>query len=342
MSIQKLQPLPLVRFRFRFVLNTPATRDVKHALNAGFLGSAWRGAFGHALRRTVCITNLQSCEICSLVESCSYPNLFEPQITIGTHRHPLFSRPPVPYVLEPHDSKVDISSSTHNVGVILFGSAIKKFPDVVSALRIAGKCGLTGSCIRLHLKDVQFESFYGKTWEMIYEKDRFLAPASIVSKWDAPLLNSSIRVKLISPLRIKFGNRLTSEERFTFRAFATSLLRRISLLLYSATGTPLKIDFNEVLQNAGRIPFYKKNVVWHEWIRHSTRQNTKMKMGGLIGSFEVDHHNVRPFLPYLWLGQWTHLGKGCTMGLGRYTIEPIDGSALPSISNCIRHAPIPL
>jgi CRISPR/Cas system endoribonuclease Cas6 (RAMP superfamily) len=28
------------------------------------------------------------------------------------------------------------------------------------------------------------------------------------------------------------------------------------------------------------------------------------------------------FWPYLWLGQWTHAGKGTSMGMGAYTIQP--------------------
>jgi len=41
-------------------------------------------------------------------------------------------------------------------------------------------------------------------------------------------------------------------------------------------------------------------------------------MGGLIGEIELDGADLEPFWPYLWLGQWTHAGKGAVMGLGRY------------------------
>ena len=45
-------------------------------------------------------------------------------------------------------------------------------------------------------------------------------------------------------------------------------------------------------------------------------------MGGLLGNFEVQSNDIEDFWPYIWLGQWLHAGKGCTMGLGRYVIEP--------------------
>ena len=43
-------------------------------------------------------------------------------------------------------------------------------------------------------------------------------------------------------------------------------------------------------------------------------------MGGLVGEFELSDIGLKPFWPYLWLGQWTHSGKGTVMGLGRYRL----------------------
>jgi CRISPR/Cas system endoribonuclease Cas6 (RAMP superfamily) len=45
-----------------------------------------------------------------------------------------------------------------------------------------------------------------------------------------------------------------------------------------------------------------------------------MQMGGILGSFLLNGEELADFWPYLWLGQWTHAGKGATMGLGRYRI----------------------
>jgi hypothetical protein len=50
------------------------TRLVLVACGAGrfpaFPGSAWRGAFGHALKRTVCVMRLRPCAGCPLERSC--------------------------------------------------------------------------------------------------------------------------------------------------------------------------------------------------------------------------------------------------------------------------------
>ena len=46
-------------------------------------------------------------------------------------------------------------------------------------------------------------------------------------------------------------------------------------------------------------------------------------MGGVVGSFDLAGATLGPFWPVLLLGQWTHAGKGCSMGLGRYVLEPL-------------------
>lgn len=48
-----------------------------------------------------------------------------------------------------------------------------------------------------------------------------------------------------------------------------------------------------------------------------------MALGGLVGeaAYEGD---FEPFWPFLVFGQWTHVGKNATFGLGRYAIVGSD------------------
>ena len=39
-----------------------------------YLGSAWRGALGHALKQTACVTRQPVCEDCILYSNCIYTN----------------------------------------------------------------------------------------------------------------------------------------------------------------------------------------------------------------------------------------------------------------------------
>jgi CRISPR/Cas system endoribonuclease Cas6 (RAMP superfamily) len=62
---------------------------------------------------------------------------------------------------------------------------------------------------------------------------------------------------------------------------------------------------------------------WFDWTRYSSRQETEINMGGLVGTVELCMNDLEDYWPYLWLGQWTHVGKGTSMGMGAYTIETL-------------------
>jgi len=100
------------------------------------------------------------------------------------------------------------------------------------------------------------------------------------------------------------------------------------MLTYFHTDTPLETNFSGLMQQARDIQLRDPQLTWHDWTRYSSRQQTKMNMGGLIGSFSLDG-DLQNFWPYLWLGQWTHTGKGTSMGLGAYRIET---TSLPTIN----------
>ncbi|MBK7847400.1 MAG: CRISPR system precrRNA processing endoribonuclease RAMP protein Cas6 [Zoogloea sp.] len=42
--------------------------------------------------------------------------------------------------------------------------------------------------------------------------------------------------------------------------------------------------------------------------------------GGVIGSWRLTGE-IAPFIPFLYLGQWLHVGKEATFGLGGYRLE---------------------
>ncbi len=85
--------LPIARYRFTFRAQTPIQFPA-------YAGSTWRGAFGHALRRTVCITREPDCSQCLLWRSCVYSQVFETPAGQG----PLLEKinaAPHPYIMQP-------------------------------------------------------------------------------------------------------------------------------------------------------------------------------------------------------------------------------------------------
>ena len=389
--------LPLARYRVRFRECVPESAAAAvSALGRGFLGSAWRGALGHALRRTVCVTRLPACDPCMLLRSCPYPFLFESRTPPGAEKLTRYPRTPGPYVLEPADQRFDTHDGTVNLGVTLFGPANAHLPYLAHALDQAGRNGLTARRVVLKLHDVQAETRcddagnqaalgagtgaglgaglgagmgagdelgengsgsggdgdrYGENeggdagggaghgessgshggigaehdgWRTIFEPGGRLSPVAAEHR-APPAPPPAVRVRLLAPLRVKRHEHFVGASDFDFRAFAGGLLRRISLLTYFFGETPLETDFAALLRRAESIPVTGCDLHWRELTRHSSRQRAKLQMGGLVGRFELDGAELLPFWPLLWLGQWTHAGKGCSMGLGRYVLEPLDG-----------------
>jgi hypothetical protein len=63
----------------------------------------------------------------------------------------------------------------------------------------------------------------------------------------------------------------------------------------------------------------EENLRWRDWERFSGRQKTRMKPGGVVGRVRYNGP-VGPFLPYLRLGEYIHVGKNTAFGLGQMVV----------------------
>jgi hypothetical protein len=99
------------------------------------------------------------------------------------------------------------------------------------------------------------------------------------------------------------------------------------MISYFHTESPLEIDFAALTTQARAVHLSAAQLDWFDWTRYSSRQETEISMGGLVGTVELVGYDLAEFWPYLWLGQWTHVGKGTSMGMGAYSIESLAVSA---------------
>ena len=75
-----------------------------------------------------------------------------------------------------------------------------------------------------------------------------------------------------------------------------------------------------LIDRARAIEITSHDLYWDDWSRYSGRQHTWMKFGGLLG--EITYRgDLTPFLPWLALGEWMHVGGKTSFGLGRYEIQ---------------------
>ncbi|MCC9001481.1 MAG: CRISPR system precrRNA processing endoribonuclease RAMP protein Cas6 [Candidatus Competibacter sp.] len=301
--------LPVAVYRLEFV-----------ALDAvrlpAYAGSAWRGAFGRALKKLVCVTREPACPPCLLYRSCIYPYLFEtpPDPAAGKLRK--YPAAPQPYVVRPGPGGTHEAGTTVSVEVVLLGHGNRQLPYLLHAFDRAGQQGVGQGDGRLALSRVAQQTPAGD-WQPIYRPGESLQPLPS-SVPELPPCPARLTLVLETPLRIRQDEKLVGPEAFQFGALFANLLRRISLLTTFHADMPLEADFAGLSRAGWTIRHRAARLRWHEWVRYSSRQDALLQMGGLIGEIELDGADLEPFWPYLWLGQWTHAGKGAVMGLGRY------------------------
>ena len=311
--------LPIARYRLRLRALTPIQFPA-------YAGSTWRGAFGHALRRTVCITREPDCRQCLLWRSCVYSQVFETPAGHG----PLLEKinaAPHPYIMQPlatsgqHYAPGEVLS----LELSLLGAAIEHLPYLLHAMQQVGERGIGKGDGRYALVAVEQEVTPGAgEWVQIQAAGGSLqALAGVVPL--IPPMPEGVQVRLLTPLRLLQEGTPIRSSRFTFQLLINTLMRRITLLHAYHAGVELSADFKTLSQKAAAVTLGDADLHWHEWARYSNRQQHHVQMGGLVGSFSLELSGLEDFWPWLWLGQWVHAGKGAVMGMGGYALDCYTG-----------------
>ena len=156
----QLPALPYQRLRFCLAAR-------QEAFLPSFKGSLLRGAFGHALRRTVCVMGPQQpCPTCMLRKQCVYPRLFETLIE-PEDKVPRFLRglptAPRPYVFEPFDEqRLYRPGETLQFDLIVLGQAIELHPFAIFAVSQMSEQGLGFKRIPFQLESCKWQATKSK------------------------------------------------------------------------------------------------------------------------------------------------------------------------------------
>ncbi len=165
------------------------------------------------------------------------------------------------------------------------------------------------------------------------EKRLYSSDAQLVTVPDVPITQGDvvnfcekipadrIDLKLLTPLRLISAGKLVHD--LTFEALLRRLLRRLTDLCGKYGGGSLTADFAGLLRLAQEIGISENHTRWLELTSYSRRQDKTTPMGGLVGQI-VFAGDLRPFLPYLVWGQFTHVGKDATKGNGLYRLKTKD------------------
>jgi len=294
-----------------------------------YSGSTLRGGFGHAFRRIVCALKGKECTDCLLRNQCIYAYIFETPVPDDSQIMRKYTVAPHPFILEPSVNNQKTYEKGENIsfGLTLIGRAIDYLPYFIYALDELGRIGTGKGRGKYELREVLEENIseHENTSETLIYKgdDKMLRRPDSPIGWsdiitEHPIPPPAVRISFITPTRIKYQGRLTKD--LEFHILFRNLLRRISLLSYFHCGHRLDDSgFKDLIEQARHIKIVKRALYWHDWERWSNRQETRMKLGGFMGEITYEGDFV-PFWPYIRLGEYVHVGKGSSFGLGRMKV----------------------
>lgn len=336
---------PLPHLRLRIALRALATAQVPE-----FTGSMLRGAFGHALRRSVCTMGRdQACAECRLRHDCSYARIFESPIEAdGPGGVPPFLRglpsAPHPYVFEPHPSPRNLSSGGRlTFDLLLFGRAIGHQARVLLAIERMGEGGLGAGRVRFALDRVEVVREDERREEPVWGPRRPNPPRALFDgAWkstalepgrplpSAPLPVSAsetgrLRLRFETPIRLHRKGQIVSPDDLRLLAFVM-VRRHLELAHFEAAGEAERaaIDwrFRPLLDAASALRVVGRQLSFKNLTRYSHRQDRPVEIGGYVGTLRLEG-DFAPLLPLFRAAEVLHVGKGAVFGLGRVVVEAV-------------------
>lgn len=312
-------PYPVARYRLDCQVQTPLRLPE-------YAGSALRGAFGQALRRTACMTRQPDCTGCPLLATCPYPAIFAPP---PPKQHDLqrFSQIPVPFVVEPPPwgERHYAPGDRLVFHVVVIGRALAQMPLILYAWQRALEHGIGPGDGRAELQTVAHLDVSNE--QIVYRRQdgQWAAHQPQVAINPGRATDKPITLRVTTPLRLQDNGRPLRPQALTPRHLLVQLTRRIALLTEFHGGQPLGLDYPGLARRAQAVR-QDKDLAWRDWTRYSSRQKQEMTLGGVVGSWTLTG-DLDPFLPLLRLGQWLHAGKNASFGLGQFYL--VEDGGLP-------------
>lgn len=289
-----------------------------------YKGSALRGAFGHTLRRVICLERNRDCHECSFADRCIYSYIFENRVPRDDAFLRNKDRAANPYIIRPPlDVREEFAAGEELAfELILIGKAIEYLPYFVFAFAEMGKTGLGRGRGRFALSRMEITAPDRSLTPVYLEQDQMLRyEGQKITCRD--LLQSSPPQEKYT---FRFLTRLELKEKskypeIRFGVLFRALLRRIATLAHLHCGIDCSgIDFAGLSHGADRVKTVSSNLSWEYAERYSNRQKRRMPFGGLIGDITFEGE-LEPFRPFILLGEWIHAGKKTAFGLGRYELR---------------------
>lgn len=306
-------------------------RPAKRLTLPKFRGALFRGGFGKALLNAVCPENACNQNDCPQRLHCAYSYIFETPVPDDADVLRLNTHVTHPFIIEPpHGQKgVYEGGDALELNLTLIGKAIDYLPYCVFAFERLGIMGIGRERVQYGIENVVAADNQVETVIFSGREKRFLSKGSALSfndimngrgedrqRWQR---TGSLEVQYITPARFEHDGVLVAEG-LEFHILLRSILRRLSTLIYFHCGKlALPIDYKQLIEDARGITIGNGNLAWEDHERYSARKGKRMKLGGLTGSIWYQG-NLEPFVPFLLLAEYIHVGKSVSFGFGQVRI----------------------
>jgi hypothetical protein len=131
-----------------------------------------------------------------------------------------------------------------------------------------------------------------------------------------------VTLKFHTPLRLQHQGKPLRADQLDPHAVVAAVARRAALVLEFHARQPQWGPLARDVAHLANSLTDSRELQWFDWTRYSSRQKQEMTLGGLLGQWTLHGSTdaIAQIWPWLWLGQWLHVGKNATMGLGAYTL----------------------
>ncbi|HEX3531668.1 MAG TPA: CRISPR system precrRNA processing endoribonuclease RAMP protein Cas6 [Thermoanaerobaculia bacterium] len=326
-SLFSIPRIPYLRLRLTLRAQQAATLPA-------YKGSMLRGAFGHALRKAVCVaTPEQPCATCLLRNDCYHTLLFEP-VFEGTVPAPLADLPIIPrsYIFEPAAPSEPNNARHLEAGdplefdLLLFGRATDLQLYALLACERMAVAGLGRNRVPFRLESALVQTPDG-SWRVVLGDGRMRGRGSTRPSYpsDDPIPGRGAVLHFLTPTRLRIED--DQVETVTFPELVAAMARRVfEVAFFHVQDAVLDWNLDRLLAEAHQIELVRCDLQWHDWERYNAHQHTLMNMGGFLGTVEIAG-DLAPFTPLLRATEILHLGRGTPFGLGRMVINSPDGEA---------------
>lgn len=316
-----LQNFRFARYRFTYTVQEPLKMPP-------YKGNVFRSRFGYILRDITCVGGEQQCKKrCAFPDKCVYSKCFEtpvPEDSTILRGQPFA---PHPFILEPpRTEKLDYTpGDTLTCTLTLIGATINLLPWFVFTFREIGKrrVGIRGKRGQCQLEKIEtFPARDNQSIRTIYTAEtEMLTDDGLILQLDdvmhaAPHSIDEIELEFLTPTSIKVNGKWTGA--LTFEHLIRNLLRRIRFLSYFHCGEDLDVDARALIGKAGSVT-HESDFRWFRADRYSYRAERSVPMGGFMGKVRFIGA-LEPFLPFIYLGEYLHIGHHTTFGHGQYRI----------------------